>query len=101
MTTVVITIFAAIGTFSVGLFVVWPLIWCVCYATGRLIFQLRSSAPGLVKRNGVLGLTRACVKEWLRGFREALTHPASAMACGQMKWEPLFKYSGFKGENHE
>lgn len=100
MTTVVITIFAAIGAFSVCLFVVWPLVWCVCYATGRLIFQLRS-APGLVKRNGALGLIRACVKEWLRGFREALTCPASAMACGQMKWEPLFKYSGFKGANHE
>ena len=96
MSSVVIAVLAFIGACSVVAFVVWPLSWCICYATGRLIFLVRTAESGLVRRNGVRRTLRAAATEWRRGFKEAFTCPAEAITCGPMKWEPLFKYSGFK-----
>ena len=96
MSSVVIAVLAFIGACSVVAFVVWPLAWCICYATGRLIFLVRTAEPELVRRNGVRRMIRATATEWRRGFGEAITCPATCITIGPMKWRPLFKYSGFK-----
>ena len=95
MTTWVIDLLAAIGGL-VLLYFLWGVIWAVLYALGYTIFQVRVTRTEAIKARP-FAFAKWVVFIWpWRGFVEGLFVPCSAITCGGLRWEPPFKYSGFK-----
>ena len=86
---------AFIGFCWVAWKMVWPLIWFSLYATGHLIFDLRTTSPKWKELSHWKRL-KACIRQWGKAFVEAIQWPASEVRCGSYTWKPWFQYSGFK-----
>lgn len=90
-----IVLLAFIGG-GVMLYVFWGLLYGVFYALGYTIFQVRVTRIEAIKERPV-AFAKWVVFIWpWRGLVEALFSPCSAHSCGHLRWEPPFKYSGFK-----
>ena len=87
--------FAVVGALYFCIRIANPLIWLALYATGHLIFQLRTAGPAWRTTSATHKL-KVCARFWLREFCSAASWPADEVTCGPYKWTPLFKYSGFK-----
>ncbi len=87
-------VFAFIGAAWCGYRIVWPILWALLYATGYAIFLTRAARAG--GRLSALEVCGGAIRAWLNGLKTAVIGwPADEVSIGQLRWTPLFGYSGF------
>ncbi|MEJ5149001.1 hypothetical protein [Comamonas sp. MYb396] len=86
---------AIVGILYLAVRIIYPLTWLAMYATGHLIFIIRTASPEWHAKP-FWHKVKVSIKFWFRQIGEAASWPATQVTCGPYKWVPLFNYSGFK-----
>lgn len=81
---------------GVMLYILLGLVSAIFYALGYTIFHVRVTRIEAIKERPI-AFAKWVVLIWpWRGFVEGICSPCSGMSCGDLSWEPPFKYSRFK-----